>query len=190
MPSNAVMTSSAVPVERRIKFQRFLTKAAELLRVANFTNYESNNRFGPDGNPNYTPNYDTSRTDYNTPVKYDRGWNTSQFGTFDNFGNNFENNSREHEDGYIDSIHNIETFDLFESHARYNGQYNLIFSDATRSFRSIPEPKQRYSEYLGRSMDAIMGVRHCPVSRMRMCVSSDPEMDKCVKMRVNKHFKN
>jgi len=34
-------------------------------------------------------------------------------------------------------------------------------------------------------MDVILGVRYCPVSKMTLCVTSEPEMDKCVKMKVN-----
>lgn len=29
-----------------------------------------------------------------------------------------------------------------------------------------------------------MEIRECPVGRMTLCVTSDAEMDKCVKMRV------
>lgn len=34
-------------------------------------------------------------------------------------------------------------------------------------------------------MDIVLGVRYCPVTRMTLCVTSDPEMEKCVKMKVN-----
>jgi len=34
-------------------------------------------------------------------------------------------------------------------------------------------------------MDIVLGVRYCPATRMTLCVTSDPEMDKCVKMKVN-----
>jgi len=34
-------------------------------------------------------------------------------------------------------------------------------------------------------MDVVLGVRYCPVSKMTLCVTSEPEMDKCIKMKVN-----
>lgn len=33
-------------------------------------------------------------------------------------------------------------------------------------------------------MDIVLGVRYCPATRMTLCVTSDPEMDKCIKMKV------
>jgi len=38
-------------------------------------------------------------------------------------------------------------------------------------------------------MDIILGVRYCPVAKMTLCVTSEPEMDKCIKMKVNNKFK-
>lgn len=37
-------------------------------------------------------------------------------------------------------------------------------------------------------MDIVLGVRYCPATRMTLCVTSDPEMDKCIKMKVNIFF--
>lgn len=37
---------------------------------------------------------------------------------------------------------------------------------------------------------AVLSIRDCPVKRAVLCVTSDPEMDKCVKMRVSEIFKN
>lgn len=34
-------------------------------------------------------------------------------------------------------------------------------------------------------MDIVLGVRYCPINRMTLCVTSEPEMDKCIKMKVN-----
>ena len=50
---------------------------------------------------------------------------------------------------------------------------------------SLPERNQTYSAYLGKTLDSVLAVRHCPVDRMTLCVTSDPEMEKCVKMKVN-----
>lgn len=48
----------------------------------------------------------------------------------------------------------------------------------------LSEKDQTYTGYLGRALDHVLGVRHCPVNRMTLCVTSDPEMEKCVKMKV------
>lgn len=34
-------------------------------------------------------------------------------------------------------------------------------------------------------MNIVMGIRYCPATRMTLCVTSEPEMEKCVKMKVN-----
>jgi hypothetical protein len=52
--------------------------------------------------------------------------------------------------------------------------------------------KMSYKDYLGRSFggqyitpnEAIEGVRQCPVGQMTLCVTSEPEMRKCVRMRT------
>ncbi|XP_019887469.2 melanotransferrin [Ooceraea biroi] len=82
------------------------------------------------------------------------------------------------------NVHPIEVFDLYESAPRYGMQHNLIFSDSARDFVQLSEKDQTYTGYLGRALDQILGVRHCPVNRMALCVTSDPEMEKCVKMKI------
>ncbi|XP_018571582.1 melanotransferrin [Anoplophora glabripennis] len=77
-----------------------------------------------------------------------------------------------------------EVFSLFESVPRYGRHGNLLFQDAATSFTPILEPQQSYTNFLGESLKAIMGVRDCPVNRMTLCVTSDAENNKCVKMRT------
>ena len=48
----------------------------------------------------------------------------------------------------------------------------------------LEETRQTYTGYLGESLRMILGIRDCPVNRMTLCVTSDAEMEKCVKMRV------
>lgn len=78
----------------------------------------------------------------------------------------------------------IEVFDLYESAPRYGIHHNLIFSDSARDFVPLTEKYQTYTGYLGRAIDHILEIRHCPVNRMTLCVTSDPEMEKCVKMKI------
>lgn len=52
--------------------------------------------------------------------------------------------------------------------------------------------KMSYKDYLGRSFggqfttpnEAIEGIRQCPVGQMTLCVTSEAEMRKCVRMRT------
>lgn len=55
----------------------------------------------------------------------------------------------------------------------------------------LQEADQTYSGFLGPTLEIIMAVRDCPVKSMRLCVTSDPEMEKCIKMKVrNNHNKH
>lgn len=60
----------------------------------------------------------------------------------------------------------------------------IFFQDYTRDFVQIPEKDQTFEGYLKRSLEHILGVHHCPVNRMTLCVTSEPEVEKCVKMKV------
>ena len=61
----------------------------------------------------------------------------------------------------------------------------VFLQDTARNFISIKEKDQTYVKYLGRSLNSIMAVRRCTVNSMTMCVTSEPELEKCVKMRVS-----
>lgn len=57
--------------------------------------------------------------------------------------------------------------------------------DVAKSLSVINEDDQSFSKYLQKSIDYIYGLRECPVSSMTLCVTSDPELEKCIKMRVS-----
>lgn len=61
----------------------------------------------------------------------------------------------------------------------------MVFQDTTRSFAILSETQQTFSGFLANALDIIMGVRECPVDHMTLCVTSDPELEKCIKMRVS-----
>ncbi|CAG0881773.1 unnamed protein product [Darwinula stevensoni] len=82
----------------------------------------------------------------------------------------------------IDPLTGRHPFDLFSSAYRYNKKHNLLFEDKTRKFLRIPVPQQSYKDYLKDSLDHILRVRHCPVPSMRLCVVSDHELSKCIRM--------
>ena len=67
-----------------------------------------------------------------------------------------------------------------------------MMSDTTRALTAIQPDDMSYKSFLGRAygsslatpMLAIEGVRKCPVGDMKLCVTSDPELAKCVRMRT------
>lgn len=209
VPSRAIVTSSATNFEIRRMYQRFLEKAVRILHKNknnttdlnhfdnNQKNYENrsgyNNRFGEN---------DFNRDGVNTPNEYSTDWDRNGYdrsfggggGGGGGGGNGFNSWEKPAINDTFDYYHRdhteptniqpIEVFDLYESAPRYGMQHNLIFSDSARDFVHLPEKDQTYTGYLGRSIDHILGVRHCPVNRMTLCVTSDPEMEKCVKMKI------
>lgn len=184
VPSRAIVTSSATKVETRRLYQRFLEKTVRILNKRNMKNstelYDSrfenrssfNNRFGENsfnrsgyGNPNeYNAEHFENRNGY------DRSYNDNELNPWDKPEST--------------NIQPIETFNLFDSAPKYGMHHNLIFSDSARDFVQLPEKDQTYGGYLGRSLNAILEVRRCTVNRMTLCVTSDPEMEKCVKMKI------
>ncbi|XP_018373609.1 PREDICTED: melanotransferrin isoform X2 [Trachymyrmex cornetzi] len=100
------------------------------------------------------------------------------------FDDTFNYYSREGENTEPANVQPIEMFELYESAPRYGLQHNLIFSDSSRDFVQLPEKDQTYTGYLGQSLEHILGVHHCPVNRMTLCVTSEPEMEKCIKMKI------
>nr|XP_023018273.1 melanotransferrin-like [Leptinotarsa decemlineata] len=246
VPSDAIVTSSAVSFEERVKIQKFLVKYAEKYAKFNST-YTSQNNFGnnqspydpnrrpeleydqfgnrlnrykrqnfgnanaqdPYGNPyynnqNYNPygrndlttegnnqnldpfardpyninrdQYGVNIDPYETDIRYNTNSNRFQ-GSQDDYDIN-RNVERNHTNG------TYKPFSLFESVPKYGIHGNLLFQDATRGFSPVQENLQTYSNFLGESLDTIMGVRDCPVNRMVLCVTSDAEKNKCVKMRT------
>ncbi len=73
-----------------------------------------------------------------------------------------------------------QTFSNTESHT-YISRISLVLSFL---FQSIVGDKQTYAGYLGRSLEAILGVRQCPVKSMTLCVTSPAELSKCSRMRT------
>ncbi|XP_012281642.1 melanotransferrin isoform X2 [Orussus abietinus] len=204
VPSVAVVTSSATIVETRRLYQKFLDKAVRLFGknildnstrsgdrfnsgVADYENrpgYE--NQFGTNEYSNSNAHYN----EYDNRNGYDRnhGNNNEQNG-WDNSGLNetyryFNRDGFSTESSDSSSIHTIENFHLFESAPKFGIHHNLLFSDSAKDFVQLPEKEQTYKGYLGRALDSILAVRHCPVNRMTLCVTSDPELEKCVKMRI------
>uniref|UniRef100_A0A7G3B3U2 Putative transferrin 2 n=1 Tax=Lutzomyia longipalpis TaxID=7200 RepID=A0A7G3B3U2_LUTLO len=143
----------------------------------------SNDRFGGFGGSRYDSNRAFGGYDdpFRTTTRSTTTTTTTRrpFGFYDNpFG--VRNQTDQDRDGNQTLY---ERFELFDSE-RYGSKINLMFSDITRTFASIKEEEQNFGGYLGDNLEIIMGVRMCPVGRMTLCVTSDAEMEKCVKMKT------
>ncbi|XP_046819828.1 melanotransferrin isoform X1 [Vespa crabro] len=199
VPSRAIVTSSATKIEIRRLYQKFLVKAVKILnRKHNFTDIY-NNRFDNrqddfENRPGYEDRYREKDFIYNNRNEYNTDINNEYDRSFDDGYANSNSWNREYNDTYntypsndyseTTNIQPIETFDLFESAPKYGLHHNLMFSDSAQDFVLLPEKDQTYTGYLGRSLDSILGVRQCPVNRMTLCVTSDYELEKCIKMKI------
>ncbi|KAK7866940.1 hypothetical protein R5R35_014716 [Gryllus longicercus] len=173
VPSHAVVTSSAKTVDQRRLYQKFLKKAVELY-----------NKPPTSLSNNQTDFYGNSSNGSN------RGFYNDDNNNYNSFGRNNQNNYRQ----YGDETNHIpnsqvspllyETFSLFASAQYFKDRYNLMFQDAASNLLPLEESQQTYAGFLGRTLDLVLGVRRCPVNRMTLCVTSDPEMEKCVRMRT------
>ncbi|CAH2244764.1 jg22216, partial [Pararge aegeria aegeria] len=184
VPADAVVTSSAATVKQRKKYQNLLLKFLELYGEPNPLNKISNRTLDFQARDPYG-NLVTSTTPpsqrYYDPYRPDQTVDNSR--QFDNkqeglspFKARLDPSGRP-----------IELpFQLFKS----GDTTDLLLQDATINFRVIKEDQQAANhllnnEFVGDQAEkAVMGIRDCPVKRATLCVTSEPEMDKCVKMRV------
>lgn len=193
IPSHALVTSSARSSKERKHYQQFLQHAVHLYSskpVHNVTKddrqYEGFNRFDKQSDDKFynTKDHYQEQNQYFDQNNRQYGGGSNRYDSGRGFSANLDSsfttteNSRSFENGT-----RIEQFDLFESE-RYGGRLNLMFQDAGRNLVPIKEDDQSFSGYLGQSLNLILEVRQCPVGRMTLCVTSDAEMDKCIKMRV------
>lgn len=197
MPSHALVTSSARSSEERKHYQQFIAKAVTLYSSKPISNYTSNerkyegfNRFDTKSDDKYydqkylqNQNFgqNVGQTQNNKDPFYNRYDSSRGFGGGSGIDNSFttERNGQDRNDTAV-----FEKFELFESQ-RYGGRLNLLVQDAARNLVPIKETDQSFAGYLGQSLAQIFEVRQCPVNRMTLCVTSEPEMEKCVKMKVS-----
>lgn len=206
VPSHALVTSSARSAEERKHYQHFLTRAVQLYSTKSQHNvtggapgggdrrYEGFNRFDKNSDDKYyDQNYLQEQNAQNTWNPYTTNTNNNNYNNnpYDNGRNGRSNldsiftTERSHSDDNTTQLY--EKFELFESE-RYGGRLNLMFQDAARGLVPIKEDDQSFAGYLGSALQQILEVRQCPVGRMTLCVTSDAEMDKCIKMRVKSDF--
>ncbi|XP_018392725.1 PREDICTED: melanotransferrin [Cyphomyrmex costatus] len=151
-----------------------------------FENRPGYNRFGEGDYRGGFRNPNEYGTDHWNRSRYDRrfGGGDGRGGVESTHNDTFNYYNREGENSEPPNVQPIEMFELFESAPKYGLQHNLIFSDSSRDFVQLYEKDQTYTGYLGQSVNDILGVHHCPVNRMTLCVTSEPEMEKCIKMKI------
>ncbi|XP_065201905.1 transferrin 2-like [Planococcus citri] len=76
------------------------------------------------------------------------------------------------------------SFNFFESAPKYGHKHNLFLQDRTKNLVSLEENKQTYTAYLGDTLNSTLHIRHCPIEKMTLCVTSDSEYEKCIKMKI------
>lgn len=172
VPADAIVTSSAASSAQRKKYQRFMMKLVELYGEPNKYNYGGNR----------TREYERQYPNYYSSTEHSRYQNS--------YDNRFDQNRDETVSStispYVPRKNKIEsTFKLFHS----NGTTDLLVQDATVSFALLEESQQvaKYilnNEKVGDLAEKVVGVRDCPVKRATICTTSDPEMEKCIKMRT------
>lgn len=209
MPSHALVTSSARTSDERKSYQKFLQQAVKLYShktafADNRNTYNSTNNQQYDGyggginnNNNFGQNMDDPYYNNNYQQNDQNRYDTNRhFGINGNLDNSFTTDrnlypGHQYGDNDLDQNSNgtqlYEHFEIFESE-RYGGRLNLMFQDSSRGLMPIREVDQSFSGYLQKSLDKILEIRYCPVKRMTICVTSDAEMEKCVKMRVSLLF--
>ncbi|XP_066246243.1 transferrin 2 [Euwallacea similis] len=211
VPSDAVVVSSAVPFDIRDKYQQFLMSFAERYskyghrqpdpnqrgpNYENFgnhldTNQDQFNRDRPlynryDDQQNYP---DRQYNQYNTRTlqrnrRQQDQWDQNRYNRPDYSTTSNNNDAHDRNHTSLGDFNYYEYFDLFESSPRYGDHGNLLFQDSTTGIAVVPEQLQTYEAFLGESHQNIMEVRRCPVNKMTLCVTSDEEKNKCVKMRT------
>ncbi|XP_037721425.1 melanotransferrin [Drosophila subpulchrella] len=180
VPADAIVTSSARSFGDRKQYQQFLKRIAELYSDGTRDEqgrqggqgFNSRNNFNDQSQSGPYNQYDNNDP-YRTQNQYDQYRNERLDSSF--------SSERNPQDGTNTSIL-YEKFRIFES-KRY-GKPNLLFQDSSRALTVIPEDDQSFTKYLGPAINFIYGIRECPVPAMTLCVTSENELEKCIKMRT------
>lgn len=195
VPSHALVTSSARTSAERKHYQQFFTRAVQLYSskpISNVTvndrRYEGYNRFDTQNDDKYYDQKYLQEQNYvNQQSQGNQYYNQNDRDNVRGFDRNIDsgfNNDRFRNDNE-NATKTYEKFDMFESE-HFGGRLNLMFQDSARNMVPINEDDQSFGGYLGRiPLQQILEVRQCPVNRMILCVTSDAEMEKCIKMRVS-----
>ncbi|ALC44346.1 Tsf2 [Drosophila busckii] len=192
VPSDAIVTSSARSFRERKQYQQFLQRIAELysnvVRDDLHNQQQGSFQNGDRGQFTDRNSYNNNFNPYDNANSYDTSFSRSQNQNYlsnPNYRNERLDSSFTSEPNLQDGNNTMipyEKFRIFESR-RYSSS-NLLFQDSARALISIPEDDQSFTKYLQNSIQYIYGIRECPVTAMTLCVTSDPELEKCIKMRT------
>ncbi|XP_017070942.1 melanotransferrin [Drosophila eugracilis] len=177
VPADAIVTSSARSFIDRKQYQQFLKRIAELYSDGTHDDQQGRQGQGFSNRNNYNDRNSYNQYDNNDPYRQDNQYDQYRSERLDS---SFSA-ERNQQDGTNTSIV-YEKFRIFES-KRY-GKPNLLFQDSSRALTIIPEDDQSFSKYLGPAINYIYGIRECPVPAMTLCVTSENELEKCIKMRT------
>ncbi|XP_058831146.1 transferrin 2 isoform X1 [Topomyia yanbarensis] len=180
--SHALVVSSARTSAERRRYKKFFTQAVNLYsskaKRTNGTLINTDERLR-NQNDRFNSNnrFESGRADdrFNNNNRFYTSTSTDRYNDYDGYNDDRDQQNNE--------TRFYEKFELFES-KRYGKQLNLMFQDNARYLAPIEENNQNFQNYLGSALNQIYGVRSCPVGRMTLCVTSDPEMEKCIKMRT------
>ncbi|EDW94316.1 melanotransferrin [Drosophila yakuba] len=177
VPADAVVTSSARSFSDRKQYQLFLKRIAELYSDGIRDDQSRQGGQGFNSRNNYNDQNGYGQFDNNDPYRQQNQYDQYRSERLDS---SFSE-ERNQQDATNTSIL-YEKFRIFES-KRY-GKPNLLFQDSSRALTIIPEDDQSFTKYLGPAINFIYGIRECPVPAMTLCVTSENELEKCIKMRT------
>lgn len=186
VPADAIVTSSAATLDQRKKYQNLLQTIFQLYGEPNplNRNYNLTNGFQQGAPYNPYSSTENSRYPYNN---FNRDSFSSRQNEYEEDMNNKASTMPPFKNRVDASGQPIESvFQLFRS----NETTDLLLQDATVNFRILKEEEQAAKHILnnkfvgGQAEKAVLAIRDCPIKRATLCVTSDQEMDKCLKMRV------
>jgi len=160
LPTHAIVVSSVLNSEKRRMVQKFFQRAVDLYGAHSDQLNSSRN-----------DNFDINQYNSNTNRNYYQNRNSYTTTTLSPFPLQPE-------------INKNMSFKMFDSAPYYGSKYNLMFQDVTDQLIALDEGRQTFSSYLGDNRETILSVRKCPVGTMTLCVTSEPEFEKCHKMRI------
>jgi hypothetical protein len=83
------------------------------------------------------------------------------------------------DDGQLAAVH---VFRIFHSEGPVK---DLLFTDRTSKFYPLEQLRWNYKKYLGESvLPSFEVVRRCPIAKLTLCITSQPEHIKCIAFRT------
>ncbi|KAK9877031.1 hypothetical protein WA026_016058 [Henosepilachna vigintioctopunctata] len=189
-------------LNKRRKRQNFEKPNNNNQQYGRYNTYaQDTNQFGQNNPPIYNNQLNNSRNDQQdrTSDQFDPFSRDPYLLNRDNYGQNIDPYDQEprldqnrnfgngnlnpgaYPDNSNDFHNKPSSFSIFKS---LSNAPNLMFQDSTIDIVPVPENLQTYTSFLEPYLDVIMGIRECPIGTMTLCVTSDQELEKCVRMKT------